>query len=141
MKKSTIKLTAKEEEVMTLFWENGAMFIRELLELYDEPKPHFNTLSTVVRGLEEKGYISHKSYGSSYQYYALLTLDEFKAQSLQGVIRKYYDRSIFSAVSALVETKAISAIPVAITAIALFASPAFATQTEVLTEVKVTIVL
>ncbi|MFI3285939.1 MAG: BlaI/MecI/CopY family transcriptional regulator [Rikenellaceae bacterium] len=108
MKKSVIKLTAKEEEVMTHFWQRGALFVRELLESYDEPKPHFNTLSTVVRGLEEKGCLSHRSYGSSYQYFATISLDEFRAQSLQGLIGKYYDNSIFSAVSALVETKAIS---------------------------------
>ena len=46
------KLTKKEEEIMNLFWDKGAMFVRELLEHYDEPKPHFNTLSTMVRNLE-----------------------------------------------------------------------------------------
>ncbi len=109
MAKGIIKLTAKEEEVMLHFWQRGALFVRELLDGYDDPKPHFNTLSTVVRALEEKGFLSHNSFGSSYQYYALLSHDEFKAQSLQGLIGKYYDNSILSAVSALVETKAISA--------------------------------
>ena len=50
------KLTKKEEEIMNLFWDKGAMFVRELLEHYDEPKPHFNTLSTMVRNLEANGY-------------------------------------------------------------------------------------
>ncbi len=109
MKKSVIKLTVKEEEVMNHFWSRGDMFVRELLEGYKDPKPHFNTVSTVVRGLEEKGCLAHRAYGCTYQYYALITLEEFKAQSLQGVIGKYYDNSIFSAVSALVETKSISA--------------------------------
>ena len=49
------KLTRKEEEIMNLFWDKGAMFVRELLEHYDEPKPHFNTLSTMVRNLEPQG--------------------------------------------------------------------------------------
>ena len=49
-------LTAKEEEVMELFWEKGPLFVKQLLEFYEEPRPHFNTLSTVVRGLEEKGF-------------------------------------------------------------------------------------
>lgn len=104
----TIKLTAKEEEVMVQFWDRGPMFVRELLAHYDDPKPHFNTLSTIVRGLEEKGFIGHKSFGGSYQYYATLTRDEFKAQSLKHLIGKYYDNSLFSAVSALVENKAVS---------------------------------
>ena len=58
------KLTKKEEEIMNLFWDKGAMFVRELLEHYDEPKPHFNTLSTMVRNLEANGDVSHKAYGN-----------------------------------------------------------------------------
>lgn len=49
-------LTAKEEEIMGFFWEKGPLFVKEMLAFYDEPKPHFNTLSTIVRGLEEKGF-------------------------------------------------------------------------------------
>lgn len=47
-------LTAKEEEIMGFFWEKGPLFVKEILAFYDDPKPHFNTLSTIVRGLEEK---------------------------------------------------------------------------------------
>ena len=53
------RLTAKEEEIMGFFWTKGPLFVKELLAFYDDPKPHFNTLSTIVRGLEEKGYLSH----------------------------------------------------------------------------------
>ena len=49
------KLTAKEEELMLFFWEKGALFVREILDFYLDPKPHFNTLSTIIRGLEKKG--------------------------------------------------------------------------------------
>ncbi len=48
------RLTAKEEEIMRIFWENGPMFVRGLLAYYEDPKPHYNTVSTLVRGLEEK---------------------------------------------------------------------------------------
>ena len=51
------RLTAKEEEIMQMFWEHGPMFVRELLAFYEEPKPHYNTVSTLVRGLEEKGFV------------------------------------------------------------------------------------
>ena len=47
-------LTAKEEEIMGYFWEKGPLFVKQLLEFYDEPRPHFNTLSTIVRGLKKK---------------------------------------------------------------------------------------
>ena len=48
-------LTAKEEEIMGFFWEKGPMFVKQLVELYEEPRPHFNTLSTIVRGLKIRG--------------------------------------------------------------------------------------
>lgn len=102
------KLTVKEEEIMNIFWSKGSLFVREIVELYDDPKPHFNTLSTIVRGLEEKGYISHISYGSTYQYYAALSKDEFKSKSLINIIGKYYNNSVYSAVSTLVKDEAIS---------------------------------
>ena len=57
------RLTAKEEEIMGWFWQKGPLFVKELLEYYEEPKPHFNTLSTIVRGLEEKGFLAHKISG------------------------------------------------------------------------------
>lgn len=108
MREKTLRLTAKEEEVMLQFWSRGDLFVRELLATYPDPKPHFNTVSTVVRGLEEKGFLSHRAYGGTYQYFAAISLDEFKAQSLKGFIGKYYNNSIISAVSALVDSKAIS---------------------------------
>ena len=79
------RLTAKEEEVMGRFWEKGPLFVRELLSFYDDPKPHFNTLSTVVRGLEEKGFVSHKAYGNTYQYYATVSRDDYRRGTLGGV--------------------------------------------------------
>ena len=57
-------LTAKEEEIMGFFWEKGPLFVKEMLAFYEEPKPHFNTLSTIVRGLEDKGFLSHHTYVS-----------------------------------------------------------------------------
>ena len=60
-------LTAKEEEIMGYFWEKGPLFVKQLLEFYDEPRPHFNTLSTIVRGLEEKGFLHHEVFGNTYQ--------------------------------------------------------------------------
>lgn len=102
------KLTVKEEEIMNIFWDKGSLFVREIVELYDDPKPHFNTLSTIVRGLEEKGYISHKSYGSTYQYFAAISKDEFNSKSLKNIISKYYNNSVYSAVSTLVKDEAIS---------------------------------
>ncbi len=102
------KLTAKEEEVMNHFWDRGALFVKDLLEQYDDPKPHFNTLSTIVRALEERGFLSHKSFGNSHQYYVLVTREEFNQLSLKNVIGKYYNNSALAAVSSLVKEESIS---------------------------------
>ena len=101
-------LTAKEEEVMELFWEKGPLFVKQLLEFYEEPRPHFNTLSTVVRGLEEKGFLGHNAYGNSYQYYPVVTKDDFKRKTLKGVISKYFNNSYMGVVSSLVKEEEIS---------------------------------
>ena len=101
-------LTGKEEEIMGFFWEKGPLFVKEIVELYDEPRPHFNTLSTFVRGLEEKGYVSHRSFGNSYQYYAVVSRDDFKKKTLSSVISKYFNNSYLGVVSSLVKEEEIS---------------------------------
>ena len=101
-------LTAKEEEIMGFFWEKGPLFVKEMLAFYDDPKPHFNTLSTIVRGLEEKGYLAHKAFGNTYQYYALVSEEDFSRKTLRGVISKYFNNSFLGAVSSLVKEEDIS---------------------------------
>lgn len=102
------KLTRKEEELMQWFWDRGALFVRELVALYPDPKPHFNTLSTMTRSLEAKGYLSHKAYGATYQYFPVVTAEEFRKGSLSQVIDKYFGESYLGAVSALVKEEKIS---------------------------------
>ena len=97
------KLTAKEEEVMGFFWKKGPLYVKDILELYSNPKPHFNTVSTVVRGLEERGFVGHKAYGKTYQYYAVVSRDDYRKGTLRGVISKYFDNSYLGVVSSLVE--------------------------------------
>lgn len=101
-------LTAKEEELMGFFWEKGPLFVKEILAFYDDPKPHFNTLSTIVRGLEEKEYLNHKSFGNTYQYYAVVSEEDFRKVTLRNVISKYFNNSYLSAVSSLVKEEDIS---------------------------------
>lgn len=93
---------------MHQYWKNGAMFVRELMEHFDEPRPHFNTLSTMVRNLESKGYLAHLSFGSSHQYYPVISEEEFAQITINGAITKYLDNSYLSAVSALVKEEKIS---------------------------------
>lgn len=102
------RLTTKEEEIMGFFWEKGPLFVRQLLDLYEEPKPHYNTLSTIVRGLEEKGFIRYNVFGNTYQYYAAITEKEYRSKSLKSIVSKYYDNSYTRVVSTLIEEEKLS---------------------------------
>lgn len=101
-------LTPKEEEVMRYFWDEGALFVRQLVEKYPDPKPHFNTLSTYVRMLEEKGFLSHESFGTTYRYFAVINEEEYKNRTLRNVVKKYFDNSYLSVVSSLIKEQDIS---------------------------------
>lgn len=103
-----IRLTAKEEEVMSFFWKEGPLFVKQLLDFYEEPKPHFNTLSTIVRGLEEKNYLTHVSFGNTYRYEAIVSEDEYRNRTLKNVIAKYFNNSYIGVVSSLIKEEDIS---------------------------------
>ena len=93
---------------MDLYWQHGPMFVRELQEYYDNPRPHFNTLSTLVRILEKKGFLDHKQFGTSYQYFPLVSEVEYGRSSLTGIIKDYFNDSYMSAVSSFVKEEKIS---------------------------------
>lgn len=102
------KLSPKEEEIMGCFWQNGPMFVRELIELLPEPKPHFNTVSTFVRGLEAKGWLRHEQIGNSYRYQACVDARDYRDKSLKGLVERFFNRSYLGFVSALVKDEKIS---------------------------------
>lgn len=102
------KLTNKEKEIMDLYWQHGPMFVKELLEHYDEPRPHFNTLSTLVRLLEKSGFLDHRQFGNTYQYFPVISEKEYGRQSIAGVIQNYFNNSYLSAVSSFVKEEKIS---------------------------------
>ena len=109
-KKERIKqtLTLREEEVMQMLWDNGPMLVRELVQLHPDPKPHVNTVSTVVRTLEEKGFVGHEPAGSGYKYFAVASKEDFAKRTLSNVIKGYFNNSYLNAVSTLVENENIS---------------------------------
>lgn len=101
-------LTKKEEEIMTFLWANGPMRVKDIQDLYDDPKPHVNTISTLIRILEDKGYVGYEPAGKAYKYYALVSKDIFKKDTLTKVISKYFNNSYVGAVSTLVEEEKVS---------------------------------
>lgn len=102
-------LTKREEEIMEHYWDKGEMHIRELQALYDDPKPHVNTLSTLVHILEEKGFLSHKVISpKNYKYFPLMTRDDYRRGSLNNIVDKFFGKSYLGVVSTLVKDEKIS---------------------------------
>lgn len=101
-------LTEKEAVIMNMLWSEGPLFVREMLERYPEPRPHFNTVATTVRILEDKGYVDHEVVGSSHRFRAVADRNDFRERSLAEVVRNYFDNSYKNAVSALAEEEKIS---------------------------------
>lgn len=102
------KLTDKEEEVMTFFWQHGRLAIREVVGLYPEPQPHFNTISTYVHILEKKGYLMREKVGNSLAYSPKIRVEEYRKSTMKGVMRRFFDNSYMKVVSAFVQDEDIS---------------------------------
>lgn len=101
-------LTEKEAILMNMLWDNGPLFVRDMVALYPEPKPHFNTVATTIRILEGKGYVGHEVFASCHRFYAIAAKEDFREKSLAEVIKNYFGNSYKNAVSALVAEEKIS---------------------------------
>ena len=97
------KLTAKEEELMTFFWEYGQMCIRDLVNCLPEPKPHYNTVATLVKFLEEKGFVMRRPVANTFLYSPAISEKEYRGETISSVVRQYYNNSYTSVVSQFVE--------------------------------------
>ncbi len=97
------KITAKEEEVLGMFWQHGPLYVKDIVDMYDDPKPHFNTISTIVRSLEDKGYVGHTQQGKSYLYHAAIAEQEMGKKSIGNLVSRYFKNSYLRVVSSFVE--------------------------------------
>jgi predicted transcriptional regulator len=93
------KLTPKEEEVMQIIWEIGQGTVREIMEHYPPPPPKYATTSSVVRILEERGFVSHKAYGRTHVYFPIVKKEVYKRFAMQRMVRDYFDNSVAQMVS------------------------------------------
>jgi BlaI family transcriptional regulator, penicillinase repressor len=103
------RLTRKEEEAMKILWKARKGFIKELLELHPDPKPHYNTFSSLIRLLEEKGYISHKAYGKNHEYYPAIKKEEYKKTFMKEIVSDYFGSSYKNVVSFFIDEKKLNA--------------------------------
>jgi len=108
-KQKTMKeLTRAEEQVMQILWELESAFVKEVIELIPEPKPAYNTVSTIVRILEKKGFVGHVAYGKSHRYHPLITKKEYTRRFMKGFVRNYFSNSYRDMVSFFAKEEQVS---------------------------------
>jgi predicted transcriptional regulator len=103
------KLTNKEEEIMQILWKLEKAFVKEVMAEITEDQPHYNTLSTIVRNLEEKGYVAHNAYGNTHQYYPIVSIEDYRKRFMSTAIDTYFNSSYKNMVSFFAKEEKISA--------------------------------
>lgn len=103
------KLTNKEEEIMRVLWKLKKAFVKEVLAKMPSSNLHYNTVSTIVRHLEEKGFVDHKAYGKTHQYFPVVSEEHYKKQFMNIASKKFFDNSYKNMVSFFAKEEKISA--------------------------------
>lgn len=102
------ELTRAELEIMQVLWARGPVVVHDILGEMPEPKPAYNTVSTIVRILEKKGFVAHKAYGKTHEYYPLLSKDEYAGRYMDTVLDNFFDGSLSRLVSFFSQNKSLS---------------------------------
>ena len=103
------KLTNKEEEIMHILWKLEKAFVKEVLAEISGENLHYNTVSTIIRNMEEKGYVSHKAYGKTHQYFPVISKEVYRKQFMNTASKKFFDNSYKNMVSFFAREEKISA--------------------------------
>lgn len=88
------ELTKAEEQVMQILWQKEKAFVKDLLPHFSDPKPAYNTVSTILRILEKKGFVSYDAFGKSHRYFPLITKEEYRDEVFTGVMKGYFNNSM-----------------------------------------------
>ena len=87
-------LTKAEEQVMQILWDVKEGFVKDLLPHFPDPKPAYNTVSTIIRILEKKGFVDHRSFGKSHQYYPLMSREQYRNERFSSLMKDYFNDSM-----------------------------------------------
>lgn len=101
-------LTKTEEKIMQILWKLKKGFVKDVISKLPEPKPPYNTISSIVRILEKKGFVSYKAYGKTYEYFPVISKRDYKKFTFKNFMKNYFDNSYESVVSFMVEENEIS---------------------------------
>lgn len=93
------ELTKAEEQIMQILWELDRAFVKEIVEKFPDPKPAYNTVSTIVRILQDKGFVSHEPFGKSHRYYPLVDKETYTHKYLKNFLSNYFENSFPKMVS------------------------------------------
>ena len=99
------ELTKAEEQVMQVLWDLDRAFVKEIIEALPHPKPAYNTVSTIIRILETKGFVDHDAFGKSHRYFPLVSKDEYKQFAAGKLLSGYFNNSASSLLSFFIEEK------------------------------------
>lgn len=102
------KLTNKEEEIMRVLWKLKKAFVKEVVAELPQPRPHYNTISTIIRNMEDKGFIGYHAFGKSHQYYPIISQEEYKKTFMHKTIQHYFGNSYKNVVSFFAKEEKIS---------------------------------
>lgn len=100
-----ITLTKAEEKIMMILWDIEKGFIKDIQDQYPDPKPPYNSISTIVRVLVQKEIVGYTAYGKSHQYHPLIEKEEYSKGQLSRLVKDYYDNSLKQVVSFFSESK------------------------------------
>ncbi len=107
-KKRPQELTRAELEIMQILWDKRRAFVNDILDVMPEPKPAYNTVSTIVRILEQKGFVAHTAYGRTHEYHPLVGREEYTERYMASVIGNFFDGSLVQMVSFLSRSENVS---------------------------------
>jgi len=99
LKSTGRELTKAEEQIMHIMWDKGAGLVHDILKEFPDPKPAYNTVSTIIRILEQKGFIGHKAYGRTYEYFPLITKKDYTKTYFRSFVANYFGNSYKSLAS------------------------------------------
>ena len=87
------KLAKREEQIMQAFWSLGKAYIKEIIPELPDPKPHYNSVATMVKILEEKGFLNHETVGNIFNYYPTISREEYQKHAMKDIVSQYFDNS------------------------------------------------
>ncbi|PLW91746.1 MAG: hypothetical protein C0592_14325 [Marinilabiliales bacterium] len=93
------ELTKAEEQIMDFLWELEKAFVKDIIKAMPEPRPAYTTVSTIIRILEKKGFVSYESFGKTHRYYPLISKEEYSEQCTRSLVHRYFSNSVGNLVS------------------------------------------